>query len=75
MENDTRIIKAISYLDGALAYLSRIPLSQIDIKYSKTSIRNAMTLLRNTKTDSRIQNLEREVNFIKEILDKSKVIK
>ena len=68
MENDTRLVKAVSYLDNALSSLKVIPLSEFNIKSAKTSVRNARTLIRNTKSDMRIGNIEREIELIKEYI-------
>jgi len=72
MENDTRIVKAISYLENAIYQLEIKPLRKRNIKQSKTAIRNAITLMRNTKSDLRIINIEREINLIKDYILKNK---
>lgn len=71
MENDTRIIKAISYLDGALSMLGTMPLKAFHIKQTRTRIRHAMTLLRNTKSDMRMINIEKDINLLKDLIIKN----
>ena len=68
MENDTRIIKAIAFLDNAIDMLSVVDLKQFHIKSAKTSIRNANTLLRNTKLDVRLLNIEKDIELLKNLV-------
>lgn len=75
MENDTRIITAISSLNNALDYLDHHPLTSFAIKSAKTSIRKAQTLLRNTRTDFRFNKIEQDIEILKELALKTGAVK
>ena len=75
MENDTRIIKAVAYLDNALYQLDINPIRSGNLKFARTAIRTAQTLLRNTKTDIRMHNLEKEIELVKELVLKKNIEK
>lgn len=73
MENDSRIIKSISYLTNALYQLNTDDNQKIllkcNIKRAETLIKNAVTLLKNTKTDLRIQKIEQDIELLKNLLN------
>jgi hypothetical protein len=69
MEQDTRLTKAMAYLKSALDSLSYAEYpSKFQIKSSNTSIRNAITLIRNCRVDDRIFKIENDVSLLKEIV-------
>lgn len=66
MENNSRLRKAMSYLNNAISNLDANPMTNFCIKSAKMSIRNAKRLIKNTKSDMRIVKIERELQLIKE---------
>lgn len=72
MENETRLVKAVSYLDDALRRLTTVPLNEFQIKTARTSIRNAMTLIRNTKSDFRFLDIEKRLALLEHYIIENK---
>ena len=68
MENDQRILASISRMETALHCLEAVPLNEFQIKSAKTALRTAMTLLRRTKSNTRLENIERELELLKELV-------
>jgi hypothetical protein len=71
MENNSRIIKASSYLENALSYINREKISEFDIKQCRTCIKNALTLIKNSKQDLRLNEIEKRINLIEKVLTKN----
>lgn len=68
MENDQRIITAISRLESAISSLEVLPLTAFQIKKAKSSVKSAITLLRNTKSNIRLEKIEMDIELLKETM-------
>jgi hypothetical protein len=67
METQTRVRKAITYLNGAISYLDS-PKDDWSIKQAKAYIRNARGLLSNMK----LTNADKLISDIKELVEAKK---
>jgi hypothetical protein len=68
MENDTRIVKAVAYIENAVGQMHVLPFRDFNRKQAISALRNAKTLLRNTKSDLRMEKIEREMELLKELV-------